>query len=130
MIPSAVLTRVGRLTLKQYLGLSEGMSLRVAGRMLTLAGDFTNDIMQLLEDARDPRHDRDALGRLARAAARIETQLAQLLVLAAQHCTEWELSNIPHAIRENMKTVGRCRSSICLRAIAAEQALRDTGLAA
>ena len=130
MKPSLARPRTGKLTLEQYLGLSEGMSLKVAGRMLTLAGDYTNDVMALHEDGLDPRHDREALAGLARAATRIETQLAQLLVLAAQHCTTWELNDIPHAIRAHMKTAGRCRSTICLRAIAVEHDGRGEQLAA
>jgi hypothetical protein len=121
---------LGKLTMEQYLGLSEGMSLRVAGRMLTLAGDYTNDVIRLRENALDPRHDRGTLTHLARAATRAETSLAQLLVLAAQHCTDWEIVDVPQAIRSNMKTASRCRSAICLLAMAAERQVRDNRLAA
>ena len=122
--------RLGTLTLEQYLGMSEGMSFKIAGRMLTLAGDYTNDIIGLHEDGRDPRHDRDSLTRLARAATRLETSLAQLLVLAAQHCDDRELGDVPQAIRSNMKTAARCRSAICLMAMAAQQHVGDERLAA
>jgi len=123
-------THLGTLTMEQYLGLSEGMSLRIAGRMLTLAGDYTNDALRLREDGLDPRHDRATLTHLARAATRVETSLAQLLVLAAQHCSEWEVVDVPEAIRSNMKTASRCRSAICLMAMAAERQVRDDRLAA
>ena len=122
--------RLGKLTLEQYLGLSEGMSFKIAGRMLTLAGDYTNDVISLHEDGMDPRHDRDSLTRLARAATRLETSLAQLLVLAAEHCGDWELVDVPQAIRSNMKTAARCRSAICLMAMAAQEHARDDRLAA
>lgn len=53
---------------------------------------------------------------LARDATRAETQLARLLVLAAEHCGDWALVDIPAAIRSNMKTASRCRSAIaCAR---------------
>jgi hypothetical protein len=130
MKPSDRDTRLGRLTMEQYLGLSEGMSLKIAGRMLTLAGDYTNDVIDLHDDGMDPRHDRETLTHLARAATRAETSLAQLLVLAAQHCGDRELADVPEAIRSNMKTASRCRSAICLMAIAAEQQVRDERLAA
>ncbi|MEA2223814.1 MAG: hypothetical protein QOH83_2190 [Solirubrobacteraceae bacterium] len=130
MKPSDRDTRLGKLTMEQYLGLSEGMSLKIAGRMLTLAGDYTNDVIDLHDDGMDPRHDRETLTHLARAATRAETSLAQLLVLAAQHCGDWELADVPEAIRSNMKTASRCRSAICLMAIAAEQQVRDERLAA
>jgi hypothetical protein len=130
MKPSDRDTRLGKLTMEQYLGLSEGMSLKIAGRMLTLAGDYTNDVIDLHDDGMDPRHDRETLTHLARAATRAETSLAQLLVLAAQHCSGWELADVPEAIRSNMKTASRCRSAICLMAIAAEQQVRDERLAA
>ena len=120
----------GKLTMEQYLGLSEGMSLKVAGRMLTLAGDYANDVLRLREDGLDPRHDRETLTHLARAATRAETSLARLLVLAAQHCTDWEIVDVPEAIRSNMKTASRCRSAICLMAMAAERQVRDDRLAA
>jgi hypothetical protein len=121
---------LGTLTMEQYLGLSEGMSLKIAGRMLTLAGDYTNDVIRLRENGLDPRHDRETLTHLARAATRAETSLAQLLVLAAQHCTDWEIVDVPEAIRSNMKTASRCRSAICLLAMAAERQVRDDRLAA
>jgi hypothetical protein len=130
MKPSDRDTRLGRLTMEQYLGLSDGMSLKVAGRMLTLAGDYTNDVMDLHDDGMDPRHDRETLTHLARAATRAEMSLAQLLVLAAQRCVDRELADVPEAIRSNMKTASRCRSAICLMAIAAEQQVRDERLAA
>ncbi len=122
--------RLGKLTTEQYLGLADGMSFKIAGRMLTLAGDYTNDVIRLHEEGLDPRHDREALTYIARAATRAETRLAQLLVLAAQHCGDWELVDIPEAIRSNMKTAGRCRSAICRMAMAAEQQVRDDRLAA
>lgn len=121
MKPSHHHMRTGRLTMEQYLGLSDGMSLRVAGRMLTLAGDLTNDVIGLRDDALDPRLDRAALAALSRAATRAETQLARLLVLAAEHCSDQLLVDVPLAIRSSMKTVGRCRSSICRVALIAEQ---------
>jgi hypothetical protein len=130
MKPSDRDTRLGKLTMEQYLGLSEGMTLKIAGRMLTLAGDYTNDIIGLHDEGMDPRHDRVTLTYLARAATRAETSLAQLLVLAAQHCGDWELVDVPEAIRSNMKTASRCRSAICLMAMAAEQQVRDERLAA
>lgn len=130
MKPSDRNKRTGKLTLEQYLGLSEGMSLKVAGRMLTLAGDYCNDVIELHEDGMDPRHGRETLMHLARAATRAETHLAQLLVLAAQHCTGSELVDVPQAIRSNMKTASRCRSAICVRAMAAEELGRGQQLAA
>jgi hypothetical protein len=120
----------GKLTTEQYLGLAEGMSFRVAGRMLTLAGDYTNDVIALHEDALDPRLDRAALTGLARAATRAETRLARLLVLAAEHCRDSELADVPFAIRANIKTVSRCRSTICGLALTAEQLGHDEQLAA
>jgi len=47
MKPSGRDERTARLTMEQYLGLADGMSLKVAGRMLTLAGDYTNDVICL-----------------------------------------------------------------------------------
>ena len=123
-------TRLGRLTMEQYLGLSAGMTPSIAGRMLTLAGDYVNDVIRLHEEGLDPRHDRQSLTRLARAATRTETSLAQLLVLAAQLCGDPDFADVPEAIRSNMKTAGRCRSKICLLAMAAEQHARDERLAA
>lgn len=130
MKPSDRDTRLGKLTMEQYLGLSKGMNLKIAGRMLTLAGDYTNDVIDLHDDGMDPRHDRETLTHLARAATRAETSLAQLLVLSVQHCGGRELADVPEAIRSNMKTASRCRSAICLMAIAAEQQVRDERLAA
>lgn len=130
MKPSVHDERLGRLTLEQYLGLAEGMSFKIAGRMLTLAGDYTNDIIRLHEDGMDPRKDRASLTQLARAATRAESGLAQLLVLAARHCGEWQLSDVPQAIRSNMKTAARCRSALCLMAISAQRHDRDERLAA
>ena len=122
--------RTAKLTLEQYLGLTAGMTFRVAGRMLTLAGDYTNDVIVLHEDALDPRLSAPALTGLARAATRAETQLARLLVLAAEHCREPELSEIPFAIRSNIKTVSRCRSAICRLAMSAAQEGHGERLAA
>lgn len=130
MKPSAHDKRLGKLTLDQYLGLSEGMSFKIAGRMITLAGDYTNDVIALHDEAMDPRHDHASLTHLARAATRAETSLAQLLVLAVEHCAEWQLMDVPEAIRSNMKTVGRCRSALCLMAMSAQQSLRDQRMAA
>jgi hypothetical protein len=130
MKPSTSDTRLGKLTMEQYLGLSGGMSFTVAGRMLTLAGDYTNDVIRLHQDGLGMRHDREALTYIARAATGAETSLAQLLVLAAQHCGDWELVDVPEAIRSNMKTASRCRSAICLMAMAAEQQVRDDRMAA
>jgi hypothetical protein len=130
MKPFSSDTRLGKLTMEQYLGLSDGMNFTVAGRMLTLAADYTNDVIRLHEEGLDPRHGREALTYVARAATRAETSLAQLLVLAAQHCGGWELVDVPEAIRSNMKTVGRCRSAICLMAMVAEQRVRDDRMAA
>lgn len=130
MKPSDREQRTGKLTMEQYLGLTEGMSFTVAGRMLTLAGDYVNDIIRLHEAGFDPRHDRYSLMVLAREATRTETHLARLLVLAAEHCRDWALVDIPAAIRTNMKTASRCRSAICLRAMTAVEQSRDEPLAA
>jgi hypothetical protein len=121
MKPAARDMRTGRLTLEQYLGLADGMSFKVAGRMLTLAGDYANDVIDLHEQALDPRLSSPALMSLARASTRAETQLARLLVLAAEHCRDVELADVPHAIRCTMKTLSRCRGAICALAMAAEQ---------
>jgi hypothetical protein len=121
--------RTGTLTMEQYLGLPDGMSFTVAGRMLTLSGDYTNDVIRLHEEALDPRLDRFTLMGLARAATRAETHVARLLVLAAEHCGG-DLVDVPLAIRSNMKTVSRCRSSICRRALTAEQQDHGEQLAA
>lgn len=130
MKPSVHDKRLGNLSLEQYLGLAEGMTFKIAGRMLTLAGDYTNDVIRLHDDGMDPRHDRETLTHLARQATRAETNLAQLLVLAAQHCGDWELVDVPEAIRSNMKTAARCRSAICLMAMTVEQRVRDERMAA
>jgi hypothetical protein len=130
MKPAALDMRTGRLTLEQYLGLADGMSLKAAGRMLTLAGDYTNDVIDLHEDALDPRLSGAALMRLARAATRAETHLARLLVLAAEHCRGPELIDVPLAIRSNMKTQSRCRSAICGMALTAERQDHGEQLAA
>ena len=130
MKPSDREKRTGKLTMEQYLGLTEGMSFTVAGRMLTLAGDYVNDVICLHEAGFDPRHDRDSLMLLAREATRAETRLARLLVLAAEHCRDRALVDIPAAIRSNMKTASRCRSAICLRAMTAVEQSRDEPLAA
>lgn len=130
MKPVELDRRTGRLTLEQYLGLADGMSFKVAGRMLTLAGDYTNDVIDLHEHALDPRLSGPALMSLARAATRAETHLARLLVLAAEHCREVELSDVPLAIRSNMKTLSRCRSSICQLALDSEQHGHSEQLAA
>ncbi|MGH2898629.1 MAG: hypothetical protein ACRDMZ_08140 [Solirubrobacteraceae bacterium] len=130
MKPSNSDKRLGKLTMEQYLGLADGMSFKTAGRMLTLAGDYTNDVIRLHEEGLDPRHGREALTYIARAATRAETSLAQLLVLAAQQCTEPELVDVPEAIRANVRTASRCRSAICRMAMAAEQQVRDERLAA
>ena len=122
--------RLGKLTLEQYLGLSEGMSFKIAGRMLTLAAEYAGDVIALHQAAADPRHDADSLMQLARAATRTETSLAQLLVLAAEHCGDRDTADVPHAIRSNMKTAARCRSALCLMAMSVEQHARDTRLAA
>ena len=122
--------RTGKLTMEQYLGLADGMSLRVAGRMLTLAGDYTNDVIRFHEDALDPRHDSSSLTSLGRAATRAETDLARLLVLAAEHCGDVALADVPFAIRSSMKTASRCRSAICMRALSAEQHGHGAQLAA
>lgn len=121
MKPTGLDSRTGRLTIEQYLGLADGMSFKVAGRMLTLAGDYTNDVIGLHEDALDPRVDAGSLTSLARAATRAETRLARLLVLAAEHCCDTELMDVPVAIRSNMKTVSRCRSAVCRLALTAQQ---------
>ena len=129
MKPSAHDKRLGHLSLEQYLGLAEGMSFKIAGRMLTLAGDYTNDVIRLHDEAADPRLDRIALMSLARAATRAETHLARLLVLAAENC-DGELIDVPFAIRSNIKTTSRCRSAICKRALVAEQQGDSSQLAA
>ena len=120
MKPTAYDQRTGKLTMEQYLGLTEGMNLKVAGRMLTLATDYANDVIDLHDDALDPRLDPAALTTLARAATRAETRLARLLVLAAEHCDE-AIIDVPLAIRSNIKTVSRCRSSICRLALTAQR---------
>lgn len=130
MKPSDRDTRLGKLTLEQYLGLSEGMSFKIAGRMLALAGEYTNDVIALRQEGLDPRRDRASLAALARAATRAETSLARLLVLAAEHCGGGEMSDVPHAIRANMKTAARCRSALCRMAMTAQQHARDARLAA
>jgi hypothetical protein len=130
MKPSDREKRTGKLTMEQYLGLTDGMSFKVAGRMLTLAGDYVNDVIRMHENRLDPRHDRDTLRVLAREATRVETHLARLLVLAVEHCREWALVDVPAAIRSNMKVAGRCRSAICLRAMTAVEQSRDERLAA
>jgi hypothetical protein len=130
MKPVELDRRTGKLTIEQYLGLADGMSLRVAGRMLTLAGDYTNDVIRCHEDALDPRMDRATLMNLARAATRAETHLARLLVLAAEHCRDDDLIDVPLAIRSNIKTASRCRSSICRMAMAAERQDHGEQLAA
>ncbi len=122
--------RTGRLTIEQYIGLTSDMSLKVAGRMLTLAGDYANDVIGLHDDALDPRLSETELAWLARAATRAETQLARLLVLAAEHCREPELADVPYAIRSNIKTVSRCRSAICRLATTAQQDRQSEQLAA
>jgi hypothetical protein len=129
MKPSERDRRTGKLTIEQYLGLVDGMNHTVAGRMLTLAGDYTNDVIRLHEEAVDPRLDRHALMGLARAATRAETHLARLLVLAAENC-DGELVDVPFAIRSNIKTTSRCRSAICKRALTAEQQGDSSQLAA
>ena len=120
MKPTEREKRTGRLTMEQYLGLVDGMNPKVAGRMLTLAGDYTNDVIRCHEDAVDPAVDPATLMGLARAATRAETHLARLLVLAAENC-QAELVDVPHAIRSNIKTTSRCRSAICKRALTAER---------
>lgn len=120
MKPSETDKRTGKMTIEQYLGLVGGMNLRVAGRMLTLASDYTNDVIALHEEAADPRLDRTELMSLARAATHAETRLARLLVIAAENC-DGELIDVPYAIRSNIKTTSRCRSAICKRALVAEQ---------
>jgi hypothetical protein len=130
MKPAVDDKRLGTITLEQFLGLSAGMSLKVAGRMISLAGDYTNDLIALHADGMDPRHTRDSLARLARRATRTESELAQLLVLAAQHCADDELADVPQAIRANMKTASRCRSAICATAMAAHGHAREERLAA
>jgi hypothetical protein len=130
MKPSSLDHRLGPLTMPQYLGLTEGMSARVAGRMVTLAGDYSNDAIRLHDEALDPRLDGAALARLGRAATGIETRLAQLLVLAAEHCQGQTLVDLPEAVRAHIKIASRCRSAICALAISAEQHGRDERLAA
>ena len=129
MKPTEIDKRTGRLTIEQYLGLVDGMSHKVAGRMLTLASDYTNDVIALHEEAADPRRDRIALMGLARAATHAETRLARLLVIAAENC-DGELVDVPYAIRSNIKTTSRCRSAICKRALVAEQQGDNAQLAA
>ncbi len=130
MKPVELDKRTGKLTIEQYLGLADGMTFKVAGRMLTLAGDYTNDVIALHEDAHDPRMGPDTLMHLARGATRAETHLARLLVLAAEHCRDAELTDVPLAIRSNIKTVSRCRSSICRLAMTAERRGHSEQLAA
>ena len=120
MKPTEYSQRTGKLTMEQYLGLTEGMNLKVAGRMLTLASDYANDVICLHDDALDPRLDPAALTALARAATRAETHLARLLVLAAENCGD-AIIDVPLAIRSNIKTVSRCRSSICGLALTAQR---------
>ncbi len=130
MKPANFDRRTGALTVEQYLGLADGMTFRVAGRMLTLAGDYANDAIDLHEEALDPRLTASSMAGLARAATRVETRMARLLVLAAEHCRETELTEIPLAIRSTMKTVSRCRSAICGMAMAAAQPSHARRLAA
>lgn len=130
MKPSVHDKRLGKLTLEQYLGLSEGMSYKIAGRMIALACDYTNDVIRLHGEGMTPPQDRESLTHLARAATHAETNLAQLLVVAAQHCAEWQLMDVPQAIRSNMKTASRCRSALCLMAMSAEQHVREERMAA
>jgi hypothetical protein len=120
MKPTAHDQRTGKLTMEQYLGLTEGMNLKVAGRMLALASDYANDVISLHDDALDPRLDAATLTGLARAATHAETRLARLLVLAAENCDD-AIIDVPLAIRSNIKTVSRCRSSICRLALTAQQ---------
>ena len=120
MKPTEYPQRTGKLTMEQYLGLTEGMNLKVAGRMLTLASDYANDVIGLHDDALDPRLDPAALTALARAATRAEMHLARLLVLAAENC-DAAIIDVPLAIRSNIKTVSRCRSSICGLALTAQR---------
>ena len=122
--------RLGKLTLEQYLGLSEGMSFKIAARMLTLAAEYTSDVIALHQQAADGRDDRESLTRLARAATRAETSLARLLMVAAEHCGDRELVDVPQAIRSNMKTASRCRSALCLMALSVQQHGRDERFAA
>lgn len=121
MKPSAHDKRLRKLTLEQYLGLADGMSFKIAGRMLTLAGDYTNDVVRMYQDGLGLPNDAEALNRIARSATRTEANLGQLLGLAALHCADSTLGDVPHAIRSNTKIVARCRSAICLMAIAAMQ---------
>ena len=55
MKPSVRDTRLGTLTIEQYPGLSEGMTRKVAGRMHTLAGAHTADIIGRRHRSRRPR---------------------------------------------------------------------------
>lgn len=130
MKPTRLDPQLGTLTMPQYLGLTEGMSSRVAGRMMVLAGDYANDAIRLHDEGLDPRHDGASLARLGRAATRVETRLAQLLVLAVENCGDETLVDVPEAIRANMKIASRCRSAICQMAIDAEQHGRGHRLAA
>lgn len=130
MKPTSLDRRLGNLTMEQYLGLPDGMSTKVAGRMLALAADLTGDVLALHAEGLDPRHDRESLTHLGRAATRIETRLAQLLVLAVQHCQTTTLAEIPLTIRSSIKTAARCRSAICDMAIDAGRRGRDGRLAA
>ena len=130
MKPADQDSRLGKLTLEQYLGLRDGMSFKIAARMITLAADLTSDVVALHDEGMDPRHTRESLAQLARRATRTESQLAQLLVVAAQQCSEWQLADVPLAIRSNMRIASRCRSEICLMAMAAQQHARDERLAA
>jgi hypothetical protein len=130
MKPTRLDQRLGPVTMEQHLGLADGMSTTVAARMLTLAADLAGDALALLANGMDPRHDRDTLAHLGRAATRVEMRLAQLLVLAAQHCQDATLLDVPLAIRCNIKTAGHCRSAICDMAISAAQHGRDDRMAA
>lgn len=130
MKPVSLDKRLGSLTMEQYLGLPGGMSTKVAGRMLALAADLTADVLALHAEALDPRHDREFLTHLGRAATRVETRLAQLLVLAVEHCRDATLVEIPLTIRSSIKTAGRCRSAICDMAISAGRHGRDDRMAA
>jgi hypothetical protein len=121
MKPIQLDRHTGKLTLEQYLGLGDAMSFKIAGRMVTLAAVYTNDAIDLHERALDPRVAGPDLMTLARCATRTETQLARLLVLAAEHCHALELTEVPLAIRSSMKTVSRCRSAICGIAMAASR---------
>lgn len=105
--------------LRRHLGLDEGMSSQVAGRMLTLAAEYTADALAAFGSASEPGLDTLALVRLAQHATRAETHLQALLEMAEQNCADWPVVEVPVTIRSHLSTAARCRSVVCGQAIGA-----------